>query len=378
MIIFDPIKYFVEPATLIICKHRPIGSDATWHYTSIHRNCNQQYPADWQLFLKSGILTEVVLKCLLSSIPHRDLIISLMIEYGLLLELTTGEIKNDKEAILTFLRNYGMERTGKLYLVPALLSNTDKKASANKNQSMNTDVIPNSCHRCYFGFYLYSSQKAWKRTELSTISFLPNGLFDRLMCRLIVLCMKELYLEDLTSSVSNHSLSLRYGGELFELHYDSVANVLELMVYGNNAIPIYLLILGVIQQILLESFPLLRCMTLLPDKEQDEEEDPWFIRLSAIEEAIRNKTNLVYRQQISCNFQPLLTRYNLWLYQFKQTLALSRYDVFISYRWNDQDSPLVGALFDALMKHNLSNQQHSPAAIFFRSKSIRNRKRFPC
>lgn len=76
VIILDPVKFFVDPATIIICKHRPDDSaDSTWHYTPIHRNCNQRFPADWQLFLRCGILTEAALQCLLSSVANREIII---------------------------------------------------------------------------------------------------------------------------------------------------------------------------------------------------------------------------------------------------------------------------------------------------------------
>jgi GTPase SAR1 family protein len=89
VIIMDPVKYFVTPATTIICKHvqREEDHDATWHLLPIHEKCRKKYSDDWEMMLQYGFVSEQLLDALLSGYSQKEHVKELMLLYGLLLRL---------------------------------------------------------------------------------------------------------------------------------------------------------------------------------------------------------------------------------------------------------------------------------------------------
>ncbi|KAK0350834.1 hypothetical protein LTR94_027409, partial [Friedmanniomyces endolithicus] len=65
VVVFDPIEYFVKPATIVICKHVPDEADGTYHVLDIHRRVRKVHGRDFQQMTRHGIITEKLLKALL-------------------------------------------------------------------------------------------------------------------------------------------------------------------------------------------------------------------------------------------------------------------------------------------------------------------------
>ena len=61
-VILDPVRYFVTPATRVVCKHVPTEGDATKHSTESHRILRKRYPSDFTTMTDEGIISERLLK----------------------------------------------------------------------------------------------------------------------------------------------------------------------------------------------------------------------------------------------------------------------------------------------------------------------------
>jgi hypothetical protein len=89
VVVFDPIEYFVKPATTIICKHAPNHRDETSHLLEIHRKVRKMHVQEYREMTGHGIVTENLLKALLQSHERNyPYIRQMMMKYGLLVPLT--------------------------------------------------------------------------------------------------------------------------------------------------------------------------------------------------------------------------------------------------------------------------------------------------
>jgi hypothetical protein len=65
LIILDPISYFVQPATNVICKHNPTEGDPTHHFLKVHKKCRNSLPYDWNDMIERGVVSSNLLNMLL-------------------------------------------------------------------------------------------------------------------------------------------------------------------------------------------------------------------------------------------------------------------------------------------------------------------------
>ena len=110
-VILDPIKFFVEPLTNIICKFNQTGTDPTIHEKPIHKKAFRQFTRKFADLTDNGHLAHSLLVFLLSDYQiHFDVLLLLMKKYGFLVEikpkLTIDISNNTKETY---------------YIVPSLL-----------------------------------------------------------------------------------------------------------------------------------------------------------------------------------------------------------------------------------------------------------------
>jgi GTPase SAR1 family protein len=392
VIIMDPIKYFVVPATVVICKHVHSGAgadnnngkgdknnttsnnniqnndkdedDATWHVLPIHEDCRKKYFDDWRVMLKAGLVSDILLNSLLAEFPQREEVIALMKKYGLLLELDLGGTKIVKK-----------ER--KLFLAPSLIPLEDGSGNdmlllqpSGEVSSSSPDGISTALE-VIFAFFssttLFESEKLVKKEKIGCEGFLPNGLWERFLCRILPQCMKDLSLEDFSLKVRREGAILHYRGQQFRLRNDSSHNMFKVEIFEKNPIPIYLLISENIQRILDECYGSLKVLTLLPQSINPLDfitPIDSYINFTAVEKAIRENKDFQLNPLESVPLSKLKTDYNVWLYRYKQSLTLSNYDIFLSYRWNNQDSALVHSLFRCFLRHNLFKEEFSPVSVF--------------
>ena len=170
VVIMDPVKYLINPATIVICKHSPDGTDATSHELPAHKECQTKCFQDWPMFLKSGVVTEKMLDVLWKSFDaeHQTMLKALCLKFGLFVPLYDGATTMDRK-----------------YQVPALLKRCPEHI-------LNSNTISASLYRNTF-FLVFSPYLALNKlcpvitvTDLRQYSFLPGGLFERIIGKAIV------------------------------------------------------------------------------------------------------------------------------------------------------------------------------------------------
>ncbi len=120
VVIFDPISYFVSPATIIISKLTPTKDDSTTHETEIHRQTRLLHREEYLEMTSKGIVADILLPQLLIQYNDRiSKIVRLMVKYGLLVPIvsmmTSTSSSKDKpigDTILPYVNEY---------IAPALL-----------------------------------------------------------------------------------------------------------------------------------------------------------------------------------------------------------------------------------------------------------------
>jgi GTPase SAR1 family protein len=373
VIVLDAVKYFVTPATTIICKHvqREDDQDATWHLLPIHEECRKAYSDDWEMMLQYGLVSEQLLDGLLSGFPQKENVKRLMLCYGLLLNLH-GE--NNQVTTTSLISSNTLFRTG--YLVPSLFNPTYEKTS-NEDKLRGTDCM----NSFYLGFYVSKLLEVGTFVDSSEIrskGFLPNGFFERLLCKMINVCLNDSPSQaaEWSNNIRKGSILLLYKGQKFRLTSLLLVNMIEVDVFGYNPVPIYFLLSENIETVCEESYHSLKCMTLLSFKldSNSSEHETQFIKLDALQQCIAEISSFSLPSGVSV--AQLKEDYNVWFFGYKQTLALTGYDIFLSYRWNAQDSALVKCLFHEFSYYNLSSERYSPISVFLDGRRLQDGEDF--
>jgi GTPase SAR1 family protein len=364
VIIRDPVKYFVTPATTIICKHvqSEEDHDATWHLLPIHEKCWKRYPDDWEMMLQYGFVSEQLFNALLSKYPQKGYLKELMLLYGLLLKIDNHMQEIGRTPKKLF-------RSG--YLVPSLFA-------VHKNDKA-LSLSFSSLSSFFLGFYvseLLEVSNFLDALEMKSMGFLPNGFFARLLCKILSICLEDSpsQVADWHNDIRKDSVVLSYKGQRFRMTCHLSENMIRVDVFGHNPVPIYLLLSENIENVCEESFRSLKCVNLLlyPVDAECAQKQPQstrrFIKLSFLEQCMSERVTCSLPCTISLT--QLKDDYNVWLFRYKHSLPLSGYDIFLSYRWNDQDSPFVKCLFDEFSYYNLSSERYSPVSVFLDNRRL--------
>jgi hypothetical protein len=99
-----------------------------------------------------------------------------------------------------------------------------------------------------------------------------------------------------------------------------------------------------------------------------------FIKLDALQSCVSEMSTFILPPQLYVT--QLKEKYNVWFFDYKQTLALSGYDIFLSYRQNDQDSALVNCLFHEFSYYNISSERYSPVSVFLDGRRLQDGEDF--
>jgi hypothetical protein len=370
VIIMDPVKYFVTPATTIICKHvqREGDHDATWHLMPIHEKCRKSYSDDWEMMLQYGFVSEQLLDALLSGYSQKENVKKLMLCYGLLLNLI-GD--HSKAGVIHSNSLFG---TG--YLVPSLFNPREDAREAEDKHEVNVCV-----NSFYLGFYVSKLLELGSTIDISEIKskgFLPNGFFERLLCKMISVCLNDSPSQaaDWSKNIRKDSVLLTVKGQKFRMTCILSENMIKVDVFGYNPIPVYLLLSENIETVCEESYHTLKYMTLLSlmVNAANRDDESHFIKLECLQRSMAEVASLSLPSDVS--LAKLKEVYNVWFCGYKQTLALSGYDIFLSYRWNAQDSALVKCLFHEFSYYNLSSERYSPVSVFLDGRRLQDGEDF--
>ena len=174
VVVLDPVKYFVKPATRIVCDITPASADGRYHRQQIHGDCEKHHIKDFKMLQEEGLISENLLRFMLmysttDSIYdqelHYGMLKNLMLKYSLLVAVTLKSTEN------------------LFYAVPALLPTQ----SAGTKFDASKDYYD---HTFYFAFQAgraFTSNRNNQITheELKKEGFLPNGLFQHLTSRVL-------------------------------------------------------------------------------------------------------------------------------------------------------------------------------------------------
>ena len=208
VIILDPIDFFVKPASLIICKHIKDESDSTFHFLPVHSKCKDMHEQKFNDLTTKGILNSFLLPILWEEFADRSaILLHLMCRYSLLVPLLYNTTDKSSDEVTV--------PPSEKYLVPSLLSSSSNQY---KEQWLDDGA---SYQTCYFVFS-YSEDMKTKRiiqsNDLRSDGFLPNGLFERLIGKVVGWCQftsKEVQID--TDLLFKDLVILRYGLQPFRL-----------------------------------------------------------------------------------------------------------------------------------------------------------------
>jgi hypothetical protein len=244
LIILDPIRYFVEPLSLLICKHIATKDDPyplkkTKHEEEIHKQIKQRLSKDWFRMLEYGLVSKELIIELLKlahySIEHIAKIIVLGEKFGLFVPIKLDSMTSSTHSCIEIVPSVEKPplKTRKLSNLQKSLEeeNGSKSVSSPECSQLNMEVgsyyfvpslLPESphlltCHRrdhetnnliqrlqssygivanhfeavetFYFGFCSSSQtvdHPVYCVEELSQFGFLPNGVFERFIGKLFV------------------------------------------------------------------------------------------------------------------------------------------------------------------------------------------------
>ena len=245
IIILDPIKFFVEPAALIICKHIQDGNDPTIHFLSVHYKCKRKQPNKFNELSTKGILNSSLLPILWEKFKeHSAILLHLMCRYGLLVPLLYNTIVDSSDVVTA--------PVSVKYIVPSLLPSP---SSQHKEQWLE-DGAP--YQTCYFVFS-YSEEMETKciiqSTDLQSDGFLPNGLFERLVGTVIGWCqLTSKNVQIKTDSLFKDLVILRYGRQRFCLSLLQDLSSIRLDVEGMVRLSFILLYKTIVVKYIIHSF----------------------------------------------------------------------------------------------------------------------------
>ena len=223
VIILDPIEFFVKPASLIICKHIQDGNDPRQHFLSVHSKCKRMQFNKFTALTTKGILYSSLQPILWEEYKeHNDILLHLMCRYGLLVPLLYNTTDDSSDVITT--------PESEKYLVPSLLSSSSNQV---KEQWLEDGA---SYLTCYFVFSSSDDMKTKRIIQLSDLrsdGFLPNGLFERLVGKVVGWCQFTSKVVQINTDLLFKDLViLRYGRQCFRLSLQQDLNSIRLDVEG--------------------------------------------------------------------------------------------------------------------------------------------------
>jgi GTPase SAR1 family protein len=198
IVILDPIEYFVKPATRIICKHLASKKDpyATKHELPIHKECQRELPEDWKLMLEFGIVTSALVIALLKngmceriSDDQVEGVMLLMMRFGLMIPIFYSETMNsDRELELVYFVPSILPDDPES-LIPSVGNNEERQIVSRLRNRFTLITEFQSVQTIFLGFFLSgkfgSHLDIFSPDQIHNYGFLPNGLFDRFIARIL-------------------------------------------------------------------------------------------------------------------------------------------------------------------------------------------------
>jgi len=394
VVILDVVQYFVQHVTKFICKLKPsennYKNDPTHHDLEEHKQCQKHLPDEWESLRDNGILYTTLLQhlwphCHLQTpkdLPEQGQLLRLMVKFGLLYPLPddivtySGSSPTRQEAPTYPSQQPQDFTTSKRFLVPALLPSPPADL---KDDTLWCSSSSSSSSRLgYQTFYMFFTKKR-RMTESPTVllvdmatdGFLPDGLFQRLLCKVLRWCIQTSRKNIHDFGLFDTLVVLFFGSQRFRLQELPSLSAIRVDIEGANPRIVMDRLLEQAKEVISECMGALLVMVLVPfiDKNgptsanqnilagRENGEDRLLLSVSEIVRTAKDRgvlTNRAGGRQLLSSSE-ILQLYAAWIPQILlRDGVVSSYDVFESYRWGPVDSAIVCAIFDLLTAYNVS------------------------
>jgi hypothetical protein len=328
VVVLDAIQYLVVPATRIICKHA-VNTDAyddIIHHSERQADCARLFPVDWAMLQEHGILSDSLLRHIWADRRNdKENLLMLMAKFGLLMPVIESSEERVRRA----------NPTQTLYLIPALLPKFSPQRlwTSREGQTCLFLFMP----RAHSG--LQSMHGCIEHEDRRRFCFLPIGLFERVIVRVISWCQSQLgssfSLRDV--DLDKNTVVLPFGRYLFRLVHCPIVDCIRLDVTGNNVLSVYQRVVRHIEVVLSESF---QCLNVYAMRLAAENEDSQAYDLFT--QGISGHTPLLFLDQLQSTIESGI--HILYIYILFLTYILFYSSCFhktISCAWSRAESFLL-------------------------------------
>jgi hypothetical protein len=389
VVIVDAIAYFVVPSTILICKHTPNENDPTSHLMGVHKKCRKHLMLEWNSFVEEGIVTERLLRGLWEDYAEEyDRLLQLMLKFGLMVSLTLTSTSED-----------GVNR----YLVPSLLSTVDPTQG---EFCQWTDKEFQSCMLVFTVDPSFSANVTIFQGDLRSSGFLPSGLFERIISKLLLWCQTTSRYSTFShrNIVVHRNLAiLHFGSQRFRLVACPLVNSIRVDVEGENPLAVHSALVDTVENAISECFKSLTCFTVLFHSVPTGGVDTSSRNTNAVAEsgslsrfthesessnASQNSFVIPMKHLLAAAVgrSPLMKAggrrlfdadaiqqlYGSWL---RVPKPLEKYMAFISYRWMPVNSQCVSLVYDMFSNFTVGDH-HQTIDVFLDKKLLQAGRRF--
>ena len=360
VVILDPIDFFVRAATMIIRKHSPgiDGVDKTHHDSKVHEKCRRFLKREWSLFTKKGVLKENLFDMMLEEEGDKvETIKHLMIKFGLLVEVMNYDEYDQASS-----------NTVKQYIVPSVLPASPMYTPNTLGfEHVNTCMLLLSMQPAGF----FSSTPLVSKESAALEAFLPQGLFSRLLGKLVGWSQETSFGSTVDSmQLSMSSATLWFGNQTFRVVELLEEKVILLEIEGLNPVAIQRRVEELLANTVSECMPSLHPTTLLPavfegtPTSSSSKSSSGYVVLSSLQTAVETGSSLRVSGEV-LSPDKLKIHFKNWL----PVSDPSFYDIMLSYRWTDPDHDMTGKIFDRLTICSIGKEKR-PLSVFLDRKRI--------
>jgi GTPase SAR1 family protein len=263
LIIFDPVEFFIKPASRIICnlEHERIANQLSASQQQARNNSTREM---WSQYVNYGILTLELLEQLLSDQVYRREIIFLMINFHFIIPVNVSKSLTNKS----------------YFLVPSLFTQNKEMSLVQPYQNVfrssyvkspppvsinHFEPISNfqTKFTFYFGFVPISTKAvgdpndgnapyfAFSEMKEKCISLL--GIFQHLVGKAVSICSHIYSLHELkqvVASFTHTTAYLNFGDQIFRLTEHAPEKLIQVDIDGNYPLPVYLQLKKILESLL--------------------------------------------------------------------------------------------------------------------------------
>ena len=346
VVILDPIKFFVSPATNIVCQHKE-DEQGTIHSNDVLREAERNYHDDFQVMKSTGVVSSELLQFILMEHIKREK------QTGQQLNVRYEAIKrlmNKYDLIVPMFDDFGEDdlavTTPKKYLVPSLLKSLNERGDLNPRKNT-----------LFMWCSIDGSDKLVNElSEVSERGFLPPGLFQRVATRVLTetdatrggQSYEFVYKDHVWFYIGRTTITLT----ALENH-----GCIRIEYEGEDVYGPLKLVEGIMAEVKSECFKELTVVTLAPFHPSGGRV-PGLIGL----DMLNKMENIFLFKGVSYKTKKIKAAYATLLHP---NVSNKPFDVFISYRKGEPQAATVRFLYSRLSRTLLKEENNRPLRVYY-------------